>query len=317
MLLAKDLRIAMDGKTSYQHKMARPVWTGSVADTTTTTTPPPRPKVAWRRACFGLWRRLRALVGVRGDRKQDDSDDVFKFFNGSNNTMETTALDEDSEEEVFTEERVVRCPKWQRCVSSADEQRQAWPHENASDLRDIYSLIDTILAEQYDESARHCASRHTTARVHRSTRAIPSLPSAGSVASSSVCTANTPFCIFDDASVDTFHWRKDRTAKRAAEPLPKQRRRRAVRSSSIHEKRVWSEEDCPWETNWAEFTLRSDESVESALLLNSDAAMACGWPMPLPILHATTYSPNPNPMDASYASRLYVTWKPKCHRVEV
>jgi hypothetical protein len=277
-------------------------------------TKPSSPKVAWRRAFLGLWRRLIAALGVWGNRPNEDSDDAFKFFNGSNNTVKTTMLDEDSEEEVFTEERVV-CFSERRC--STFDQRS---HVNAPHLRDIYSLIDTILAEQYGESARHCVS-HTTATARSTRSPIPSSPSPGSVASSSLY---TPLFIFDDASVDTFNRRKDRTTNRAAEPLPKQCRR-TVRSSSTHGILVCTEVECPWDTNWAELTLRSDESVGTALSLNG-----CGgggdsryhghsadtaWP--LPSMHTTTHRPNPNPTDESYSSRLYVAWRPKCHLLEV
>jgi hypothetical protein len=296
--------------------MARPVCAADAAGTT-----PSWPKVAWRRAFVGLWRRLRAALGARGDRAEYDSDCAFKFFNGSKNTMDTTVLDKDSEEEVFTEERVVSFPKRR---GSAHEQRQALLRaDDAPDLRDIYSLIDAILVEQCGEADRHCASR--TKAWTRSTReTYRSLHSSGTVASRSLYTNSTPLCIFDDASVDTFYskWKEHRTMKRATKPLPKPCRR-SVRSSSTHEKLVWYDVDCPWETNWAELTLRSDESVESTYLLGDGGGpghyhghSATAWPMPS--MH-TTHRPDPTPADASYtgASHVYRAWKPKWHLLEV
>jgi hypothetical protein len=205
------------------------------------------------------------------------------------------------------------------------------PRENepAGGLRDIYSLIDTMLVEQGGSAGGFGVGRNSSSspmsRVGSSRRMI--LPSSSStccsMATNSVYTNGTALCIFDDSTVDTFQrncaWsQQEQQQQQQQQPLS----RNAAAAVAPSEHSQWSEESCPWEANWAELTtLCSEASVVAPLGLPPPPLSSTSWPVP-----SLRHRPPPHNRPEAAADENdemptslhhYFTWKPMYHKVEV
>jgi hypothetical protein len=201
------------------------------------------------------------------------------------------------------------------------------PHHNdkkPAGLRDIYSLIDTMLVEQGSGGLGVVGPNSYSSPMSKSRSTRRMLPSSScSLATSSVyTTGTTALCIFDDDTVDTFG-----TTKRHAWPQQHCSRNANRLSHTASPSEAVSSESCPWEDNWAELTLRSEASLvapfNGALLPPPPPLSLSSWPVPSlrhrpPPHHRPPEAAAANNHDEVPASvHHYFTWKPMYHQVEV
>jgi hypothetical protein len=190
-------------------------------------------------------------------------------------------------------------------------------HEQSA-LRDIYSLIDTMLVEQ--EGSGVGTSSPMSKLRSTSRRMLPS-STCSMAETSSVYTTGTALCIFDDDTVDTFC---NTNTKRNAWPKPPQLSIDATPlSHTVSEhSRLSQESFCPWEANWAELTLRSEASVVEPLDKTPlPLPLSSSWSVPS--LHHRPPPHRPEANDADVHGEMptslhhYFTWKPMYHKAEV